>query len=526
LDQPLLKIDMTRCGLISDMNSNAGSDTASPLLAGSALPENYYAAIVEFSDDAIISKDLNAIVTSWNPAAERIFGYSAAEILGKSISVLAAPGREDEMPRILDRIKAGERIDHYETERRRKDGQIIQISLSVSPIRDDHQRIVGATKIARDITNARRARAELEEREGLLRSILETIPDAMIVIDERGIIQSFSATAERLFGFEADEVCGRNVKMLMPSPHQENHDNYLRRYATTGERRIIGMGRIVAGLRKDGSTFPMELQVGEVRQGIRRLFTGFVRDLTERQTAERRLQELQAELSHVSRVTEMGQMASGLAHELNQPLTAASNYLQAVRRLLDRGDGSSIDRSKAAVDSAVGQVTRAAEIIRRLRNFVKKSDPERRAEDVLSLIEEASGLALVGAKDREIALRYQTGPRLPPVLVDKIQIQQVMVNLIRNAIEAMAISERRDITIQAINGESNRVDIAVIDTGTGIAQEVSERLFEPFMTTKVNGMGVGLSLCRTIVEAHGGRLWVEPNPDGGSIFRFTVPVAD
>ncbi len=479
--------------------------------------------MVESSDDAIVGETLDGIVISWNAAAKRIFGYAADEMIGKPVSVLAPLGREDEMPRLLARIKVGERIEHYETERRHKDGRSIPISLSVSPILDDAGRIVGATKISRDIGNERRMRLELEEREGLLRSILETIPDALVVIDERGIIQSFSTTAEQLFGFDSSEVCGHNVKMLMPSPHQENHDDYLRHYMTTGERRIIGIGRVVAGLRKDGTTFPMELSVGEVMQGGRRLFTGFVRDLTQRQTTERRIQELQSELLHVSRLTEMGQMASGLAHELNQPLTAASNYLQALRRLMARGDGASLARADGAAEKAVDQVGRAGEIIRRLREFVKKSTPERREENVLTLIEEASGLALIGAREQGVAVRFRTAPDLPPAHVDKVQVQQVLVNIIRNAVEAMQASARRDITIETGLDEDGLIRIAILDTGPGISPEIMERLFQPFVTTKPQGMGVGLSLCRAIVEAHGGRLWAERNPEGGTIFCFTVP---
>src|SRR4029079_15989152 len=168
-----------------------------------------------------------------------------------------------------------------------------------------------------------------------LTSILDTVPDAMIVIDERGIMQSFSTAAQRLFGYEAAEVMGRNIKMMMPSPYRENHDGYLARYLSTGERRIIGIGSVVVGERKDGSTFPMELAVGEMKSGDQRYFTGFIRDLTERQKTEARLQELQSELVHISRLTAMGEMASTLAHELNQPLSAISNYLRGSRRLLE-----------------------------------------------------------------------------------------------------------------------------------------------------------------------------------------------
>jgi two-component system, LuxR family, sensor kinase FixL len=481
------------------------------------------AAIVGSSDDAIISKTLDGIVTSWNIGAERIFGYRADEMIGRSISVLAAPDRVDEMPQILQRIRAGERIEHFETERRRKDGRIVQVSLTVSLIHDEQGRVIGASKVARDTTGAKQAQAELLQQRAHLQSILDTVPDAMVVTDERGIVQSFSAAAERMFGYRADEVCGRNVSMLMPSPYQEQHDSYIARYLATGERRIIGIGRLVAGQRKDGSTFPMELAVGEV-QGEHRLFTGFVRDISERQRIRSRVQELQSELSHVSRLTEMGQMASALAHELNQPLTATANYLQAARRLGERRDDGSLDRAFAAMDGAAAQVTRASDIIRRLRGFVKKSDSSQQPEDTATLVEEASALALIGAKERDVRVGFRTSRELPPVLIDKVQIQQVLVNLMRNAVEAMEASIRRELLIETAPSEGMIV-ISVIDTGPGLAPEVADRLFQPFVTTKAQGMGVGLSICRAIVEAHGGRLWNEANPDGGTIFRFTVPAA-
>src|SRR6185437_9467868 len=208
---------------------------------------------------------------------------------------------------------------------------------------------------------------ELREREAHLQSILDTIPDAVVVIDERGLVQSFSAAAERLFGWSAPEVIGRNVNMLMPSPYREAHDSYLARYMRTGERRIIGIGRVVVGLRRDGSTFPMELSVGEIKVASHRFFTGFVRDLTERQQTEARLQELQSELVHVSRLTAMGEMASALAHELNQPLSAIANYLRGSRRLLEKGDPADLPRLAEALDRAGDQALRAGDVIHRLR---------------------------------------------------------------------------------------------------------------------------------------------------------------
>jgi len=360
-------------------------------------------------------------------------------------------------------------------------------------------------------------------REAHLQSILDTVPEAMIVIDERGIMRSFSSAAERLFGYGEDEALGQNVKILMPTPYRENHDGYLQRYIRTGERHIIGIGRVVVGLRKDGSTFPMELAVGEMNSGNRRFFTGFIRDLTERQKTEARLQELQSELVHISRLTAMGEMASTLAHELNQPLSAISNYLKGSRNLLEGRSDENATTIRSALDKAADQAVRAGQIIRRLRDFVSRGETERRAESIGKLVEEASALALVGVKDRGIRVQFQFDPSVDLVLADRVQIQQVLLNLIRNAMDAMETSEVRDLTIAIAPTDKNFVRISVADTGSGVAPEVAKQLFQPFVTTKRHGMGVGLSISRTIVEAHGGQIWVEQNPLGGTIFRFTLP---
>jgi len=372
-----------------------------------------------------------------------------------------------------------------------------------------------------DITAARAARDAFEAREAHLRSILDTVPDAMIVIDVGGYVQSFSAAAERLFGYTEAEMQGENISMLMPSPYRDAHDGYLERYLRTGERRIIGIGRLVVGQRKDGSTFPMELAVGEVNRGGQRLFTGFIRDVTERQRTEQRLQELQSELVHVSRLSELGEMAATLAHELNQPLTATTNYLRACQRLLDAGGPPDVARVRKAMALAAEQTLRSGEIIRRLRDFVSRGEHEKRAESAAKLIEEASALALVGAKERGVKVRLATDPG-PQVFVDRVQIQQVLLNLIRNAMDAMQDAARRELAIR-VTMVDGMAEFSVADTGPGLAPEVADRLFQPFVTTKRHGMGVGLSICRTIVEAHGGRIWTEPNPGGGALFRFTVP---
>ena len=366
----------------------------------------------------------------------------------------------------------------------------------------------------------------LEAAEARLRSILQTVPDAMIIIDERGRIESLSTTAERLFGYEADEACGRNVSLLMPSPYREQHDAYIGRYLETGERRIIGIGRIVVGRRKDGTTFPMHLTVGELRTGDRHHFTGFIRDLTDQQLTEDRLKELQSEVTHMSRFTALGEMASTLAHEINQPLTAISNYLKGSRRLLERMEGENVEMLRDAVSKAADQALRAGQIIRRLREFVARGESERRIESLPKLIEDASTLALVGAREHGILVTFRLDPAADLVLADRIQIQQVLVNLMRNAIEVMSEGGTvRRLDIATAAGPEDQVEVTVADTGAGLAPEVARQLFQPFVTTKRKGMGLGLSICRTIVEAHGGKIWVESPPEGGTIFHFTLRAA-
>jgi two-component system sensor kinase FixL len=380
---------------------------------------------------------------------------------------------------------------------------------------------VAASVIFRNARAMRVLVADLRAREAHLQSVLDTVPDASIVIDERGIIGSFSAAAERQFGWKAAEVVGRNVSLLMPSPYREAHDGYLARYLQTGERKIIGLGRVVVGERRDGSTFPMELAVGEMRSGDRRLFTGFVRDLTQSHLAERRLADLQAELAHVGRVSAMGEMASALAHELNQPLSAAASYVQGSQRLV-RNTPVDVDSIAEGLAQADEQLLRAGDIIRRLRDFVTNGETTRAFENVPQMLEEAGALAMVGAKEQGVHLRFDIPRDIPKVLADKVQIQQVLLNLTRNAIEAMAEAPRRELLVSAKAAPGGMVEIAVADTGPGISPQISARLFQPFTTTKEQGMGVGLSICRTIVEAHGGRIWAEPNPEGGAVMRFAL----
>jgi two-component system sensor kinase FixL len=503
--------------------SAALTEQSSP--AGNIPDGSLYRAVVDTAVDAIVVIDRNAAIRSVNPATEQIFGYSAGELIGRDINILMPePYAGEHDGYLANYLRTGTKKIigiGREVAGRRKDGSVFPMDLSVGEAKAEGELFfVG---IIRDISERKAVELAQQESTSRLRSILDTMPDGVIVIDERGIIQSFSPAAQRLFGYAESEVVGQNVKMLMPSPYHEGHDGYLGHYLSTGERRIIGIGRVVVGLRKNGETYPMGLAVGEFHVGETRYFTGFVRDLTEEQHVMRRLNDLQAELLHASRLSVMGQMASTMAHELNQPLTAISNYLEASRHLLATGAGDT-ERIADLMEKAVAQAQRAGEVIRQLRQFVTKGETERSVESLNELVEEALALAMVEARQSSVRVQFNGDLALPSVLVDPVQIQQVVLNLVRNAVEAMQDSERRELTI-ATRVHSDTVEVAVADSGPGIAAEVVERLFQPFVTTKETGMGLGLSICREIVEAHHGHLTMEKKATGGTIFRLSLPRA-
>jgi two-component system sensor kinase FixL len=435
------------------------------------------------------------------------------------------PEVSDRAWRRLARRAAGGRPCAFATRLRRKDGgDFVAEILLTALVGADGTLLVAA--VGASIGDARPG---IERRldAALLRSVIDTAPDAIVTIEKDGRIRSFSPAAERMFGYLAEEATGQNIGVLMLEPYRSQHDAYIKRYLATGEKRIIGIGRAVIARHRDGHSFPIELAVGEVRSGESHIFTGFIRDITERVAADARASKLQQELHHVARLSAMGEIASTIVHELNQPLTAIANFGEAAKRLV--GEGGQARRAAEYMEKSVAQAHRASDMIRRLRGFASPGSDEREPIDVNEAVREAARLALIGAADQQIATRFELAEGLPAVTADRVQVQQVVVNLIRNAIDAMlepgaAAGGEPLLLVETGRDAEGAVTISVRDTGPGIAAEAAAELFTPFMTTKKGGMGIGLSVSRSIVEAHGGRIWAEAAKGGGARFVFTLPV--
>lgn len=357
----------------------------------------------------------------------------------------------------------------------------------------------------------------------LLKAVLDTAIDSIITIDEHGIIQSVNAATRKCFGFEESELLGQNVSMLMPSPDREKHDEYIKRYKKSGQAKIIGIGREVTARRKDGTTFPAHLSVSEFKIAGKTYFAGILHDITNRIQVEERQKSLFAEHAHASRVIALGEMASGIAHEVNQPLAAIVSYADASRKILE-SETRDVEVVKNALKQISEQGQRAGEIIRRLREFVKKKAPNRSTANVNELIKAAIALTTHDAKRYgiELELDFDDDAR---VLVDRLQVEQVLLNLIRNAIEAIMETKRHDGKI-LIRSKLRQQEVIVFisDNGVGIKSSEISNVFNAFYTTKEKGTGLGLSISRSIIEAHHGYLELEKNIEEGATFIVRLPV--
>ena len=357
-------------------------------------------------------------------------------------------------------------------------------------------------------------------------TLLDVAVDGVIIIDHRGIIEAFNRAAEILFGYSAAEAIGRNVSMLMPEPHRSQHDRHIHRYLASGTAHIIGIGREVEACRRDGSILPIHLAVGRIPDSDPPRFVGFLHDLTARHLAAQEQRRMEQRMARVSHLATMGEMAAGIAHEINQPLAAISNYALACDRLLE-APTPDLDEVQDALRQISGQALRAAEIIRRVRSLVRTHEPRREPARINQLVEGLSTLTRGDALLHDVQLSLELADALPSIHVDSIQIQQVLLNLIHNAIEALGVSgngERR-VIVRTRRHASDEIEICVIDFGPGVDPAIVQRMFDPFCTTKEQGTGLGLAISKSIVEAHGGRLEHRPNRPRGACFVVTLPAA-
>ncbi len=358
-----------------------------------------------------------------------------------------------------------------------------------------------------------------------LASVLETAVDGIIVIDSQKRILTFNRACEVLFGFSAREALGQNVTLIMPESFAIVHDAKVDRFLQTGERHIIGIGREVVGRNKDGTEFPVELSVGEAVTPEGRQFIGVIRDLRQRKAVEARLTKMQAQLVEMARASAMDEIGAAIAHELNQPLTAITLYLQAVMRKMAE-DPASSPKLLAILEKAEQEAGRAGETIQRMRRLLEKREPEREWVEVQPFVHSCVELIEVGSTVYGVTFDADVAPNLPTLHIDPIQIRQVLLNLLKNAREAAAAEGGRRHVSLRVRERADAVDFVVSDTGAGVPEEIVPELFKAFSGSKYRGLGLGLAISRTIAQTHGGDLFLaeaQKAPGKGATFVLRLP---
>ena len=508
-----------------DGNEEANTDSVETALHQQELRTR---AILDTVVDGIITIEKSGVVESFNKAAEAIFGYAADEVIGRNVSMLMpSPYREEHDGYLRHYLDTGEaRIIGIGrvVEGLRKDGTHFPMELAVSSTRIPGKDLF--TGIVRDITGRIQAEQDLRDAAERMRAVVETAVDGIIVIDEMGLVESMNPAAEQLFGYTRSEVAGRNISMLMPAPYHEEHDTYLENYRRTGVRRIIGIGREVVGRRKDGTTFPMDLAVSLTQLKERRLFTGIVRDISERKRSEAALREAQ-------KLESLGVLAGGIAHDFNNLLVGViGNAGLALEELTPESPARPIVREIELIGK------RAAELAHQMLAYSGKGRFKLEAIDVNTVVEEMTHLLAVSI-GKGVIIRYNLSPNLPPIEGDPTQLRQVVMNLVLNASDAIGdrsgvatistglmVADRdylSEVYLPPDLEPGEYVFIEVSDSGQGMTSDVRQKIFDPFFTTKFTGRGLGLAVVLGVVRGHRGAIKVYSEPSRGTTFKVLFP---
>ncbi|MDR3436201.1 PAS domain S-box protein [Telmatospirillum sp.] len=489
--------------------------------------EQLFSAIIESSNDAIVTETLDGMITAWNPAAERLFGYSANEMVGESLDIITPFDRRHETREILARVGRGERIMLFETQRLHRDGTCLDISLSISPLWSSSGEIVGASKTARDITESNRTRRALQDSEQLARKIVDTALDAFIQMDDAGLITDWNSQAEILFGWSRHEAIGQRLgDLIVAEAHRAGHADGLARFLATGESRILGRRVELDALRRDGKEIKVELSVTALERGQGFIFNGFVRDLTDKIAAEERLREAQ-------KMDAIGQLTGGVAHDFNNILTVITGTIGILTRAVEK------DEQMAKIARMISTAAdRGAELTRHLLAFARRQPLQPRETDVNALIVDTARL-LRPTLGEQIAIDVSLDDQASHALVDPSQLTTALLNLAINARDAMPgggklLFETRNVHLDEHYASEHTevqpgpyVMVAVSDTGTGIPAEILSKVFEPFFTSKGpgKGTGLGLSMVYGFVKQSAGHIMIYSEEGHGTTVKLYLPLA-
>ena len=471
------------------------------------------AAIVNSSDDAMIGHDLDGVITSWNPAAERMYGYRPDEAIGRPITLIVPPEHEHEEERVLSRLRRGEHIDHFETVRRTKDRRLIDVVLTITPLRDTNGKVFGAFKIARDLTERKQAQEALRLSEATALAFIASAAEGILIIDEVGRIVIANGQIEKMFGYEQTELIGQMMEVLLPERLHEPHRTHRAHYAAEPRVRPMGRGLDLAGRRRDGTEFPVEISLSYVRTARGTRVMAFVTDITERLAHERAVRRS-------DKLALLGTLSAGIAHELNNPLGIVKGRIELI--LLEAEE----EALPATVREDLGvihhHVERVIRLVHGLLSYARPSERERQPMDLNRVVDETMLLVQKQLSKGGVRITTSLDRSLPSIVGEPNALEQVLLNLIKNAEQAISgDGEIRIVTRAAVR--PGWVELIVADTGPGIPAEHLSRIFDPYFTTKATGTGLGLSIISRIVDEHGGTIEVYSRPGHGAEFVLGFP---